>query len=66
MSAKEISDLILELLRILMSWPVVFFLVFFLFRKQIQQFLPDFGEQKRRLTGEDLKHYTLATGGTVN
>ncbi|MBE7414523.1 MAG: response regulator [Deltaproteobacteria bacterium] len=41
MSAKELVEAALVLLEIIVSWPVAFFLVFFLFRSELRHLLPE-------------------------
>lgn len=50
MAAKEIVDAILRLIEILTActWPLIIFLVLFLFRHQIRDFLPGLGQRLKR------------------
>lgn len=47
MTSKEVVDELLRLLEIFTAAPVIFFLLFFLFRREIHVFLPKLGERLR-------------------
>ncbi len=50
MAAKEIVDAILRLIEILTActWPLIIFLILFLFRQQIRDFLPGLGQRLKK------------------